>query len=1024
MRYVLGLDLGTNSVGWAMVRQDGGTFDNGTPILAGVRVFPEGVADMNQKKEKPRGQDRREKRGQRRVHYRRAGRRRRLRRILQSAGLLPNDKRSLHALARLDPYGLRARALEKALMPHEVGRALYHLCQRRGFKSNRKAESGDENKVTKQANALEAEIEAAGCDTLGQYCWKVQSRKPRPPGFRVRGRYTLRKMYETEFDRLWEKQRPFHPALMTDDLRERVRDAIFFQRPLRFDPEIIGDCELEAGEKRCPLAHWLSQQFRMLQEINNLRVLDGGADRPLNQDERSLLAETLAARKDMKFEDIRKGLGFLDNQTFNLESEGRRKGLKGNAVEAALRHTTLKNWYEPLSAETREAVHNALAEVEDAGDLRRLALDQWACSQHQADHLARISLPNGYGRLSAKAIRKILPFLQPAHVCDSRCGSLFPHKEASAGHVVSEAKALAGYPAEPPMPVFDRLPAIPTRGDKASWNTADPPLRQLGAALTNPLVRRTLAETRKVVNAILGEFGKPEEVVVELARDMKHSRDQRRSIHFDNIRHNEENEAIRARLASEFGIPEPSREDVLKYRLWQECDICVYTGRPIPKAKLFTPEVQIEHIYPLSRSLDDSYLNKTLCFGPEVNIRKGNKTPWEAYGATPELEAILRRAERLPWKKRRRFTVKEVAFDDFAQRQLNDTRYASRLARRYLQILGMSVRPVKGQTTSRLAHYWGLYGVLGTNYAKERDDHRYHAIDAIAIALTTRSHLQRLSTVVGASPKDRPMAPPWEDFWRDVRSAVQAIQVSYRPARKLAGALHEETGLGPTRTAHTYAYRVPVQRLTAAMAKKVRDPKVREIVLAWLAEREARKPRAQEPKISEPFPHMASGVPIKRVRIETIEKTALAIRKVAGKAVKYVAPGGNHHVEIYQKPNGAWDGRCVSRFEADNRRRRGLPVVVREPKVDDVFNGCRFIMSLCMNDMALLTMPNMGEVQLHRVQAISVSSPVVVFRLHTASTLEDKAARVLIGPWDTLRKYKVQKVYVDPLGRVHPCRHD
>jgi len=1004
--YTLGLDLGTNSVGWAMVAREGEVFENGRCILAGVRVFPAGVPNLNEKKEQAPGQTRREKRSQRRVVYRRKQRRRLLRRILVKTGLLPPNREGLSALMKRNPYELRARGLDDALEPHEFGRTLYHLCQRRGFKSNRKTESKDDNKVTKDAGQLQMEIEEAGCRTLGEYRAKrlATQQHTGDDNQRVRGRYTLRLMYEDEFERLWAKQAEFRPELLTEDLKARVHEAIFHQRPLRFDPDVIGDCELEPGEKRCPRAHWMAECFRMLQEINNLRVVRAsGKTTPLSADERAKLADALGTKNKMKFSSIRKKLRLLDDETFNLETESKRDYLYGNRVEAALRHKTLRKWYDALADDARKAVHNALADVQDPDELRRLALEDWGCTETQTEQLMKIGLPKGHLRVSLKAIRKMLPFLEPDHVCDERCREVCPDKDPDAGHVVSEAKALAGYELTPPVATFDRLP----------------PVADVIQNLTNPLVRRALTETRKVVNGLVREYGMPAEIVVELARDMKHSREQRRDIFFDNARRRKENDAIRDRLVAEFNIPNPSRQDVMKYRLWEECGgLCVYTGKNIPKTKLFSSDVQVEHIYPLDRSLDDSWWNKTLCFGHEVNVKKGNRTPYEAYHGKPEFDDILQRAKRLPWKKRRRFTVKEVEFDDFANRQLNDTRYASRLAVRYLRTLGCEVRPVKGQTTGKLGHYWGLYGVLGTDYSKARDDHRYHAIDAVVIALTTRSHLQRLSRVVSNAPKDAHMPPPWEGFWDHVRDAIHAINVSHRPQRKLRGGLHEDTGYGPTDKANTYAYRVPVERLTAAMIGRIRDPVVQKIVRDRLAERgiEEKGSGTFGNVLTEPPLTMPSGVPIRRVRITATEKTAVPIRCIEGKPTKFVIPGGNHHVEIYKKPDGSWTGKCVSRFEACERLRRGEPVVCR-----DRGDGSRFLMSLAINDMVQLTNPDTGEVNLYRVQKISSGSHMLVLRLHTAARIDDKETA---GPSDSvnvLRKWNMQKITVDPIGRVLPC---
>ncbi len=1007
-RYTLGLDLGSNSVGWAMIAVGGDTFQGGAPILAGVRVFPEGVDRAPTGAEQPRGQDRRVARGQRRMHYRRRQRRRKLMRILQEVGFLPKDNAALALVRALDPYALRASGLDRELAPFEFGRVLMHICQRRGFKSNRKTgKSKDDGKVAKETAALAEKVQAARSRTLGEYLAGIASNNCQSAldAERVRARYTLRTMYEHEFEELWKTQSPSHASALTDSVKQRIHEAIFFQRPLRYDLQTIGDCELEPGEKRCPKAHWLGQQFRMFQEINALRVLDPvHGERALNTEERAKLSDALVGKKKMTFDDIRRCLGLFESQHFNLEGAGRRDYLKGNDVEAGLRGRALKKWYEGLAAGTRTAVHDALAEIEDESELCRLAMEEWGCSEEQAAALLKIDLPEKYFNVSLKAINKMLPFLDPAHVCGDDCLRRFLAKDPDAGHVISEAKELAGYTIRRKEESLDSLP----------------PLMQTLKYMTNPLVRRGLTEMRKVVNALVREHGKPLEIVVELARDMKRSREQREKAHMENAKRKKETDEIVGRIQTDFNILTPRRDDILKYRLWKECGgNSPYSGNSIPQSKLFTGEVHIDHILPYSRSLDDSYMNKVVCFVGE-NAEKGNQTPLEAYGSDPNrYEPILQRVAALPYPKRRRFSQKELDLDKFVQRQLNDTRYISREAVRYVGLLGCKVRCVKGETTAELRWQWQLNGLLGTaDEEKNRSDHRHHAIDAIVIAFTTQGALQKLSTVKYNPAKPR-FDPPWENFRDSVDSAVGAINVSFRPARKLAGRLHEETGLGPVKgKPDRFVHRVPLERLTIAQVGQIRDPVIRCIVETRCRERgvDLEGSAKIEKGVWDPTLKMPSGVPIKRVRIETVEKTAIPIRQVAGKVIKSYLPGGNHHVEIYQLPDGKWTGRCVSRFEVHHRLQEGQGIVGRRP-----LDAARFLMSFCINDMVQLTHRQTGEVTLYRVQKMSSGVPMMELRQHTAARIDDKAARFLVATWDKLRFMGAQKVLVDPVGRVFPC---
>lgn len=983
-KYLLGLDIGSNSVGWAVIR-DGDVSGDDERIVAGARVFQEGVAQMNTGKEQPRGQQRRETRSARRTHQRRSRRKRKLLVILQVHGLLPREPEPLKEVMAFDPYPLRARALDEALDPHQLGRAISHLCQRRGFKSNRKAPGDSDGKVAKETAALQEEIEQANCRTLGEYLYKLAS--DAQPGERVRNRYTLRAMYDREFEAIWESQRRFHADLLTDEAHDAAKEAIFFQRPVKWDTDTIGECELEPDELRCARAHWYGQQFRMLQEIAHLRVIDPlEEERPLTDQERETLISALGGKKEMKFDKVKELLGFTDSYTFGLVEK--RDKLLGNQPEWALR-VKLGKWYAGATQETKEEIWDALADIQDEDELRRLAEDQWGLSSAQADKLLKIPLPAGRFNLSVKAIKKLIPHLE-------------------AGKVYSEAKELAGYEIDKDVEILGKLP----------------PLDEWAGRLTNPIVRRAMREVRKVVNALIRRHGKPTAVHVELARDAKESSVRRREIYFENLKRAKENEEIRERIMREFNILSPSRDDVVKYRLWEECaHECPYSGKPIPKHKLFTPDVEVEHIIPYSRCLDDSYMNKTLCDQDENRI-KGNRTPFEAYGDNEaRYEAVLQRAAKLPWPKRRRFRLKHIELDDFVERQLNDSRYISRLVTQYLRQLGCDIVFPRGQTTAELRRQWGLNNLLdetGPN-VKTRDDHRHHAVDAAVVAMTSRSRLQRLAHIK-FDPRRRQLDPPWDTFREDLKATVEKINVSHRPTRRLAGGLHEETSYGPTDEADTYVYRKRIEDLTPKMIGDIRDPAIKRIVEDACESRgvDLNSGKAVGKVLLDPPVTMPSGVPIKRVRICISSKTMIPLRKDGERVTKYVASGDNHHVEIFEtldkKGRTVWTGRIVSRFNAHRRLRHGEPVVDRRGP-----EGETFLMSLCNNDTVLLTADDDGV--LCRVQKIGrgPSGIDMTLRLHTATKIDDKATMRRLASWSAVRAAGLRKVTVDVLGRVHPC---
>ncbi len=415
----------------------------------------------------------------------------------------------------------------------------------------------------------------------------------------------------------------------------------------------------------------------------------------------------------------------------------------------------------------------------------------------------------------------------------------------------------------------------------------------------------------------------------------------------------------------------------------------------------------------------------------------------EAYHDTrPEqFEEILQNIKRLPYPKRKKFTQKEIDTDGFLERQLNDTRYLSRLAVSYLLRVCDTVRCVKGGTTAELRHQWGLNSILNSDSAniKTRDDHRHHAVDAAVVAMTTRGMLQKLSSVkYGLSKQEMPL--PWPNFRKELAEAVNRINVSHRPdSRKLAGKLHEDTYYGPGHAEGTAVLRKSIDALNYGEIDNIRDEKIKNIVrnrVDACAEQQNITVKNNDNLgkiLKDTIITMPSGVPIRKVRLERVENTLLPIKFDSNKrAIKFVKPGGNHHAEIFENPDGTWTGKAVSRFKAHEIYReaikrddykKGQDVIInREPG-----NGLKFIMSLCINDMVIMTNPKTQKLELYRIQNISVSSPLLTLRYHTAARTDDKnseeikATRHLVATWPSFQKLNPQKVAVDLLGNIHPC---
>lgn len=1063
--FVLGIDLGTNSLGWAVLEREGGA-----PVgvrAAGARVFESAMdGDIESGREESRNKARRDARLQRRQAWRRRRRRKKVFRLLQQCGLLPAGEGSTpeqrqNLLNHLDrsilatpwfaakkaaafvveplqvlPYLLRSLALDGPLEPHLIGRALYHLAQRRGFLSNRRETSAskkkgkdddDEGKVASDISDLRKQMDESGARTLGEYFSRLN-----PHEARIRTRYTHRTMYEEEFNQIWNAQSRHHPALLTEERRKELYKAIFFQRPLWFPRGLVGRCELETvtEERRAPAYHLVSQRFRLLQKVNDLKIrLHQEVERYLTAEERNKLLDTLEEHGDLTFSQMRRLLDLPKNCKFNLEVAGEEK-IPGNRTASKFREVFGPRW---LSMSTEEQ-SRAVAYVHGLQRPDKLKLDgvakKWGLDPAAAENLVEIALEGDYLNHSVKAMKKLLPLME-------------------SGSPYSDARKQE-YPQS--FAVAEPLPLLP------------PVVKGL-SEVRNPAVTRSLTELRKVVNAVIRAHGKPAEIRIELARDLRKTKKQRENT-WKRGRENQNTREVACKKLKDWGLPKPSRDDITKVMLAEECGWkCPYTGKTISMDSLFGahPQFDLEHILPFRRSLDNSFVNLTLC-QTEENHKKGRRTPQEAYSAdAARYREILGRVKQFRYhaahEKRRRFKMTPEEFakhlQDFSARQLNDTRYASRLAADYLALLyggrvdtsgKLRIRSSAGQVTFFLRDEWKLNSILrdgptsdGGSRPKSRDDHRHHAVDAVVIALTDDGTIARLQRAAELAPAERrrrfaSLQAPWPDFVDSIRAVIGRIVVSHRVSRKVSGALHEETFYsGPMRSRtdkkkkggeeEVRHVRKLLASLTKNEAEDIVDDAVRRLVLEKLKALGASEPKkvfSDEKNL--PFLKAANGrrIPIKRVRVK---KAVPAFVVGSGPSARHVTSESNHHVEIFAEldEGGAevrWEGAVVSMFEAYRRQRARLPIVQR-----DHGPATAFKFSLSPGDIIDCD----GTEKRHRLlavrgvsQAASGQIQIAFVNINDARKKADiVAAKHFFRPVpDTLRNWNARKVSVGPLGEV------
>ena len=985
----LALDIGTNSIGWAVYKLN----KQKKPISiagTGVRIFSSGRKDKDYT---TLNATRRQKRLQRRQRDRYLQRRTYLLYLLKKYGLFPEDKVFGKNLQALNPYELRAKGLDEKLDIHHFGRALFHINQKRGFKSNRK--SGDvkeDGLINKSVKASQELMEENKSRTYGEFLWKrfqemEQSRKNpgsqqknwilarRAVGARTQDNYAVysnRKMIESEFNKLWDSQSCFYEKLKDKSLKDKFFKAIFYQRNLK--KPIVGNC-IFTDEKRISKALPSFQKFRILKELNNLAYMNNRRQphfitkctklkkRGLEFRD-NIITDLFSKKAKVTFTQIEKYFkNFFphidDFLQFNLDSFNR-DFLEGDKTGIIISKIVPEwcNWkmniqdrfIELLEGENEEGDFmedddTVLKDLEKFNKIKKLNL-----SNDQLHHCLNIvnKLPNDHGKYSKKAIQKIMPFLEE--------GQLEFEAISSAGLGHHSDRKYKGKLANK-LPKYQNI--LSDQCVKMSLKPNEEKFR-----IPNPTVHIAFNQLRLVVNDIIKIYGKPREVVVETARDLplgamtKKENEKRRKANKD--KNNEAREAV-----LEFDQRD-NRSNRFRYLLWKEQkETCLYSGQKIPKSKLYTAELEVDHILPWSKTLDDGFSNKALVY-KSLNQNKSDKTPFEFFSSNRNNNwtEILERVKYLPKNKQWRFNenAMEILLKDensFLERQLNDTRYISKYAKNYLERICDAVWTVRGQTTSIVRH-------LLQSGEKNRDDYRNHAIDALVVGLIDRSFVQHISNIanrvegqnkwrlenIGKIIKKDVL--PWNSFKEDVKSSISQIIVSHRKRTKKEGQLHNETAYGILSDVKDFFNPIDIIHYVDILSlAKFDKKKIEKKIISGKIRADLLQEWEQKGQISKEFLeiyHKTTG--IRRVRIKE-KNTVIPIKNKYGKIYKTFNGDGNYAMELFEQSNGKWDGKVVGRFKANEQSFTPIPKKRKLMISDMLFFSSKFWRVVKLSDNSI-----------------------------------------------------------------------
>lgn len=618
--------------------------------------------------------------------------------------------------------------------------ALYHISKRRGYKSNSRAESsGDADENKKTLSAITAnQVFLKEYQTVGEalnHAEKFKSHKRNKPNDYSNS--FARADFEDEIKKILNKQSEFYPVLNEEKIQELLYSenfGVLFQR--RFmTPELIekmrGKCQFEKEKPRAQRASYSFELFRLASDLVHLTYNMGNK---LTIDEIASCIEKAKELSVLKYSHIQKILdedmedeinfdyvrGLKRKDLLKDEAEAKKKSLEQKFGELKFYHAIKKalkdqptEWAEIESnIELFDNIGFVLtANKED--DSVREELEKLGLKPQVIDSISNIKQSfSGFGHLSLEALRKITPFILQ--------GETYDKAVVDAGYVF-KAKLAGG---------LNRLPALS---------------KEENNQITNPVVKRAISQSIKVVNAIILKYGAPTRLHIECASELAKSFNKRNDIIKIQDENRENNEKLVARLKEEFHILSPTALQIAKFKLYEQQDgKCLYSGKPIDLNRLFSDEhyCEIDHIIPISRCGNDGMINKVLVLNQE-NQEKRNQTPFEAWGSDEKRwQSFVARVESNPKifaKKRARLLAKTPPKEDWNVRALNDTRYITRfLANYFKQNLKFAdhtegkkvVYTPTGNITSYLRHVWHIG-------KKDRSKNLHHAVDAVITALVT-----------------------------------------------------------------------------------------------------------------------------------------------------------------------------------------------------------------------------------------------------------------------------------------------
>ncbi len=776
---ILGLDIGVSSVGISVVYED--SKEKEIKELA-VRIVPEDPnfhGKFYSGNTASKNLERTENRGIRRGYQRFKQRRDKLYTVLKKEDMFPND--DLFNLPVFELYQLRARSVTNQISLKELGRIFILLNQRRGFLSNRKSNSEEENSTDYKKRIIELQKELNG-KTIGQQLFLELENSKNSFEVILRERTYLRISYIEEFDRIWECQKVFYPQVLTGGINEdnnkntlynTLRNKIiFYQRPLKSQKGLVSNCPFEKHHKAVTKSSPYFEVFKIWQRLNDLEITfsDGSKIKPSLEQKQQLFHELFFGDKlngnyKLTVTEIKKNLGLKRNEGYlnfpELDGSKTYHVLKRALIQANVTNPDNYLFFNlninDENGGLMELWHITYS-IPNETDVVKTLEKRFKFTKEQSEIIARgVGYTSDYGSLSTRAIRKLIPHLQKGLNYSEACDALNYDHSGYKTKVQLEAKLR--------------------------------PIKQ--NSLRNPVVEQILNQVVNIVNLAIDKHGNFDEIRVELARELRNSAKTRKNITNLNSKNKKDNDKVREILQKEYGYKIVNGRDTLRYKLWNETDKqCLYCSNCITKTDFLTGNGEIEHILPKSRSFSNNSNNFILAHR-KCNSGKEGKNQMTAYDFMESKgeEAFQQYIQKVNnFYKDNKGSISKSKFEnlmckgedipsDFVERMKKDSQYISKEAVKMLKKVCENTYTTTGQVTDFLREKWELknvlqeinfekYKAIGQIETKEykdgqgsiksyetikdwskRDDHRHHAIDALICALTDQKIIFKLNNL-------------------------------------------------------------------------------------------------------------------------------------------------------------------------------------------------------------------------------------------------------------------------------------